>query len=177
MLFIAHRINTIEELVKLPHHVGVELDLRDVGDDLVLVHEPFSTGQKFEDYLRYYHHGLMILNVKSERIELRVLELLKKYNIQKYFFLDSSFPMIVLLSEQGEHKIAMRFSEFEGLDSIFAMHGKVEWVWVDCFTQLPINKQNYALLKRLGYKLCLVSPELQGRDQDIEAYRDYLMRV
>lgn len=176
MLFIAHRINTIEELIKLPHHVGVELDLRDIGDDLVLVHEPFSTGQKFEDYLKHYRHGLMILNIKSERIELRVLELLKKYNIQKYFFLDSSFPMIFLLSKQGEHKIAMRFSEFEGLDSIFAMHGKVEWVWVDCFTQLPINKQNYALLKRLGYKLCLVSPELQGRDQDIEAYRDYLMR-
>ncbi|QQR49662.1 hypothetical protein IPF37_02360 [bacterium] len=176
MLFIAHRINTIEELVKLPQHVGVELDLRDVGNDLVLVHDPFSTGQKFEDYLKHYRHGLMILNIKSERIELRVLELLKKYNIQKYFFLDSSFPMIVLLSKQGEHKIAMRFSEFEGLDSIFAMHGKVEWVWVDCFTQLPINKQNYALLKRLGYKLCLVSPELQGRDQDIEMYRDYLMR-
>ena len=29
-------------------------------------------------------------------------------------------------------------------------------------------------MKRLGYKLCLVSPELQGRDADIERYIDYL---
>ncbi|MBY0353701.1 hypothetical protein K2W90_05035 [Candidatus Babeliales bacterium] len=175
-MFIAHRVNTVEELEKLPQHCGVELDLRDAGDDLILAHDPFSTGQKFEDYLQHYRHGLMILNIKSERIELRVLELLKKYNIQKYFFLDLSFPMIVLLSKQGEHNLAVRFSEFEGLDTIFAMQGKVKWVWVDCFTQLPINKQNYALLKSAGFKLCLVSPELQGRDHDIEIYRDYLNR-
>ena len=26
----------------------------------------------------------------------------------------------------------------------------------------------------MGYKLCLVSPELQGREEDIIVYRDYL---
>ncbi|MNW16572.1 hypothetical protein D3C71_2154620 [compost metagenome] len=54
------------------------------------------------------------------------------------------------------------------------MKGKVKWVWVDCFTKLPINKENYSKLKEWGYKLCLVSPELQGRDQDIEEYKQYL---
>ena len=71
----------------------------------------------FEEYLKHYDHGTMILNIKSERIEFRVLELLKKYKVEKYFFLDSSFPMIYLLSEQGEKNIALRFSEFEGLDT------------------------------------------------------------
>ena len=55
----------------------------------------------------------MILNIKSERIEYKVLNLLQKYNINNYFFLDSSFPMIYQLSEEGEKNIAVRYSEFE----------------------------------------------------------------
>lgn len=173
--YIAHRINTVEELSHIPKHLGVELDLRDDKNGrLILVHDPFKDGEDFETYLQSYDHGLMILNIKSERIEHKVLELVKKYNVRDYFFLDSSFPMICLLSNQGESKIAVRFSEFEGLDTVMALKGKVDWVWVDCFTKLPINAENYKLLKDAGFKLCLVSPELQGRGEDIEKYRDEL---
>ena len=89
MEFIAHRVNTIEELKKVPKEYGVELDLRDFGERLILQHDPFMDGEDFEKYLKYYNHGTMILNIKSERIEHKVLELIKKYNIQNYFFLDS----------------------------------------------------------------------------------------
>lgn len=174
MELIAHRINTVDELINLPETYGVELDLRDFNDRLILQHDPFSEGEDFEDYLKKYHHGTMILNIKSERIEDRVLELINKYNIKKYFFLDSSFPMINLLSSSGEKNCALRFSEFEGLDTIFTMQGKCNWIWVDCFTQLPINKKIEMKLKSAGFKICLVSPELQGRDQDIEKYKQYL---
>ena len=169
--FIAHRVNTVEELKGLPLEYGVELDLRDDGDDLVLQHDPFKSGELFEDYLKHYQHGTMILNIKSERIEHRVLELIKKYGIDDYFFLDSSFPMIFLLSNQGENNCAVRFSEYEGLDTILAMAGKIKWVWVDCFTRLPIDPASYDKLKSAGYKICLVSPELQGRPEDIELYK------
>lgn len=174
MKFIAHRVNKVEELKTLPKEHGVELDLRDHGNDLILAHDPFVGGESFEDYLKEYNHGLMILNIKSERIELRVLELLKKYNITDYFFLDSSFPMIHLLAEQGNHNSAIRFSEYEGLDTVIAMKERVKWVWIDCFTKLPIDNKSFHTLKENGFKLCLVSPELQGRDKDIEAYKEYL---
>ena len=52
MEFIAHRINTIEELKKVPNEYGVELDLRDYGDKLILQHDPFTDGEKFEEYLK-----------------------------------------------------------------------------------------------------------------------------
>lgn len=172
--FIAHRINTIEELKLLPTEFGVELDLRDSGDRLILQHDPFSDGEDFENYIQHYQHGTMILNIKSERIEHRVLELLKQYNISDYFFLDSSFPMIYLLSKQGEKRCAVRFSEVEGLDTILAMEGRIDWVWVDCFTKLPITTKIYNQLKSAGFKLCLVSPELQGRPEDLPAYRKQL---
>jgi hypothetical protein len=174
MEFIAHRINTLEQLRNLPPEYGVELDLRDSGDRIFLQHDPFSDGEDFEPYLAEYHHGTMILNIKSERIEHRVLELIHKYQISKYFFLDSSFPMIFLLSSQGENKVALRYSELEGLDTILTMKGKVEWVWVDCFTKLPIDRHSFKTLKEAGFKLCLVSPELQGRPEDIEEYKQYL---
>jgi hypothetical protein len=174
MEYIAHRINTIEELKKIPREYGVELDLRDFGDRLILQHDPFKDGENFEEYLKYYNHGTMILNIKSERIEHKVLELIKKYNIKKYFFLDSSFPMIYLLSKDNEQNIALRFSEFEGIDTILNMQERVKWVWVDCFSELPITKENYKLLKDKGFKFCLVSPELQGQSEKLEKYKQYL---
>ncbi|MBL4654865.1 MAG: hypothetical protein JKY33_03470 [Bacteroidia bacterium] len=176
MNFIAHRINTSEELQNVPAEYGIEVDLRDYGDDLVLTHEPFQSGEKFEDYLKSYQHGTMILNIKSERIEFRVLELLQKYGIDDYFFLDSTFPMIYLLGTKEEKKIALRYSELEKMDTILEMKGKVDWVWVDCFTRLPLDCKGYETLKDAGFKLCLVSPELQGREEDIQPYKEYLSK-
>lgn len=82
--------------------------------------------------------------------------------------------MIYQLKKIGEKNIALRFSEFEGIDTIIAMSGKVEWVWVDCFTKLPINTNSFLKLKENGFKLCLVSPELQGQDDKIEIYKIFL---
>ncbi len=174
--YIAHRINTLAELKNLPIKYGVELDLRDFGDRLILQHDPFLDGEDFEEYLTQYCHGTMILNIKSERIEHKVLELLNRFEIDDYFFLDSSFPMIHQLSNQGERKCAVRFSEFEGLDTVMAMGGKIDWVWVDCFSKLPIDLNSYNQLKQAGFKLCLVSPELQSRQQDIDNYRNWLAK-
>jgi len=174
MDYIAHRINTIEELKKIPEEYGVELDLRDFGDKVILQHDPFKDGEDFEEYLKYYNHGTIILNIKSERIEHKVLEVIQKYNIKNYFFLDSSFPMIYLLSKNGEKNIALRFSEFEGIDTILKMSGKVKWIWVDCFTELPITAENYTLLKAHGFKFCLVSPELQGQNEKLEIMKVFL---
>ena len=175
MEFIANRINTLKELKELDTSYGVELDLRDdLNGRVYISHNPFEPGEDFEEYLKHYQHGTMILNVKSGRIEHKILELLKQYDIQNYFFLDSSFPMIKLLSDLGEHNIALRFSELEGLDTIRNMAGKAKWVWVDCFSRLPIDKQSYQELKNMGYRLCMVSPELEGQPEKLSLYREQL---
>lgn len=168
MEFISHRVNTIKELSILPNDYGVEIDLRDYGENVVIQHDPFVSGEDFEKYLSHYNHGTMILNIKSERIEYSVLKLIKKYKINKYFFLDCSFPMINSLSNSGEKNIALRFSEFEGIDTIINMKNKVNWIWVDCFSKFPLSIDKFYFLKSLGYKLCLVSPELQGHSKYIQ---------
>ncbi len=174
MIYIAHRINTVAQLADVPSDHGVELDLRPCGERLILQHEPFVQGEDFEDYLRHYQHGLMILNVKSERIEHRVLELIRESAVKDYFFLDCSFPMIRQLVSLGEHRIAVRFSEFEPIENALALAGQVDWVWIDCFTQMPLDDTSYARLKE-HFKLCAVSPELQGRPvETIAAYAKQL---
>lgn len=177
--YIAHRINTVSELIQVPSKFGVEIDLRDEAGEIILQHDPFLpknvlTSDLFVDFLKKYNHGTLILNIKSERIEHKVLDQLKAFNITDYFFLDSSFPMIYLMSNLGENNFALRYSECEGIDTIRSMKGKVNWVWVDCFSKLPINKIIYDEIKGMGYKVCLVSPELQGRPEDIEPYKVYL---
>ena len=167
----------MQDLKSVPVEYGVELDLRDdLTGRIYIQHNPFEPGEDFEEYLTQYNHGTMILNIKSERIELKILELLIKYNIEKYFFLDSSFPMIKLLSDQGENKIALRFSEFEGLDTLVAMQGKIQWVWVDCFSRLPLDRDIYKKIKELGYKICIVSPELQGQPEKLVEYKEQLRK-
>ena len=176
MQYIAHRVNTISELLNTPTEYGIEIDLRDYKEKIILQHDPFKNGQDFEEYLNHYKHGIIILNIKSEGIEFKVLELLKKYNLKNYFFLDSSFPMINLLSLKGEKNIALRFSEFEGIDTALMTYKRIKWIWVDCFTKLPITVQTYKLLKDYNYKLCLVSPELQNQDLKLESYKNYLKK-
>ncbi|MGL4419582.1 MAG: phosphatidylinositol-specific phospholipase C/glycerophosphodiester phosphodiesterase family protein [Gemmataceae bacterium] len=170
MNLIAHRINTVAQLRQVPTHYGCEIDLRDLGDRLILRHDPFGDGENFADWIQEYQHGTLILNIKSERIEHRVLELVQKQGITNYFFLDSSFPMIRTLVRGGESRIAVRFSEFEPIESCLALAGQVEWVWVDCFTKMPLDETSYSQLRK-HFRLCGVSPELQGRS--VETIVDY----
>ena len=86
-LFCCHRINTINELKTIPKKHGIEIDLRDnLNEEIYISHDPFKSGENFEEFLKHYAHSFIILNIKSERIEYKVLELLKKYNIVNYFF-------------------------------------------------------------------------------------------
>jgi dTDP-glucose pyrophosphorylase len=174
MLFCCHRINTIIELLSIPKIYGIEIDLRDdIDGNIHISHDPFKQGEKFDEFLKYYHHRFIIVNIKSERIEYKVLEILKKYNIKKYFLLDSSFPMIFKLSNEGEKNIALRFSEYEGLDTILNMKEKIDWIWIDCFTKNPLNKTAYNIIKDAGFKICFVSPELQNQPEKIKEYKNY----
>jgi hypothetical protein len=177
--FICHRINTVNELKNIDKEFGVEIDLRDdhISGKLILAHDPFSEGEYFEDYLKEYNKNTLILNIKSERIEIECLKLLEKYNITNYFFLDSSFPMIYLLNkEYKNNNNACRFSEYELIDNFINCKNMFSTVWVDCFTKFPLNKENYDLIKNENKKICIVSPELQKQPEKIENYRNYIIK-
>lgn len=163
MNIIRHRRNTHEELAETSTEYGVEIDIRSQGNTLVLHHEPFEAGALFEEWLENYRHGTLILNTKEEGLEDRVLALMRRHRIDDFFFLDQSFPFLVKTARTGESRCAVRVSEFETIDTALSLAGKVQWVWVDCFTRFPLDRTSASLLKENGFKLCIVSPELQGR--------------
>lgn len=174
MQIIAHRKNTIEELAATPAEYGVEMDIRSYGERLIVNHEPFVDGINFDEWIKHYNHKTLILNIKEEGIENRIKDIVENHGIGDYFFLDLSFPFLVKMMNTGENRIAARFSEYESLETLLTLSGKVKWVWVDCFTKLPITQEIYRIIKSANFKLCCVSPDLQGRPDEIAAYREYL---
>lgn len=163
MNLISHRRNTTEELLATPREYGIEVDIRSNNGQLVIHHDPFTHGENFEQWLKHYCHGTLILNVKEEGLEARLIDLMKQHAITDYFFLDQSFPFLIKWSNLGERHCAVRVSEFESIETALTLAGKIDWVWVDCFTKFPLSEQDAKRLQATGFKLCLVSPELQGR--------------
>lgn len=168
MHLIAHRRNTVAELRATPTDYGVEVDLRSCGDTLIIHHDPMAAGEPFDEWIAEYRHGTLILNVKEEGLERALIDRMECHGIEDYFFLDQSFPFLIKWARAGVHRSAVRVSEYESIETALTLAGKVNWVWVDCFTRFPLDGASARRLQQAGFKLCLVSPELQGRDAEAE---------
>jgi hypothetical protein len=145
MNYIAHRRNTIAELMDTPKKYGVEVDIRSLGNNLIIHHDPFHSGELFENWIKHYQHKTLILNVKEEGLEERLIEIMLSKGIRDYFFLDQSFPFLVKWSKMGESRCAARVSEFESIDTVLSLKGEIDWVWVDCFTHFPIGYKEFKI--------------------------------
>lgn len=167
MKIIRHRVNSSEDLLKIPREYGIEIDLRwshDVG--IYLSHDPNSPGEAFHHWLESYHHKTLILNVKEDGLEQEILELINSFSLSDYFFLDQPIPTLIKCMK-NKVPTAIRVSEYEDFPT--SLPGTPEWIWVDSFTG-NWNHLN-ASLKRAAnskLKLCIVSPELQGRTSRVE---------
>ena len=177
MIIICHRINTIEELKKIPKEYGVEIDIRGYGSKLVLTHEPINEQGRYdelEEYLQNYDHRFIIFNLKEAGYEQRVIDLAEKYGVKDYFLLDVEFPYLYAATRKlGIRKIAVRYSEAEPIEAVEAQindfqEPMLDWVWIDTNTKLPLNQD---IVRRLSkFKTCLVCPERWGRPEDIGPY-------
>jgi hypothetical protein len=161
MIIISHRVNKIEELAKTPAKWGAEIDIRDYDNKMRLTHEPFDSGDDLEEYLAQYRHNTIVFNVKCDGLESRIIGLAEKFGIDDYFFLDTPVPTSVKLTKMKNKRFAVRYSEYEPIESALAFKGLADWVWIDTFSgRIP----DFADCLELGkhFKTCLVSPELQG---------------
>lgn len=162
MLIIEHRINTIAQLQQVPEQHGVELDIRSDGKELIIHHDPFEKGETLKEWLKHFRHRFIIFNVKEEGLENTILSLADTYRIKDFFFLDQSFPFLIKTAKIGETRCAVRVSEFEHINTALTLAGKVQWIWVDYFNHFPLSPEEVERLRNASFKLCLVSPELQG---------------
>ena len=165
MLIIKHRCNTIEELKDVPPIYGVEIDIRTRSSEIILHHDPFKDGVSLQRWLKYYKHKFLILNIKEEGIEKRVLEMMQENAISQFFLLDQSFPFLIKTVNSGESRCAVRVSEYESLSTALSIQDRVRWIWLDMFTHFPLSKIECRILNNADCQVCLVSPELHGHPE------------
>lgn len=167
MQIIQHRCNSILDLRKVDYSFGVEIDIRSDGNELILQHDPFASGESLLSWINSYSHNTLILNVKEEGLEERLLKIMRQYNIENFFFLDQSFPFLLKTIKQGERRCAIRISEYESIETALSLAGKVDWVWIDYFSYFPLDIVSATTLQKAGFKICIVSPELQGYPEEV----------
>jgi len=176
MLIIKHRINTSNKLKKVSKKFGVRDDLRSNNNEIYLQHDPFKKGELLKTWIKSYNHKLIVLNVKEEGLENRILIILKKYKIKKYFFHDQTFSS--LLKNRHKTKVSLRFSEYEDIKNKNRLFKKIKWLWIDNFTKFKLERKFYLFLKKNKVKICLVSPELvkKKRVKEIKMITEYLKK-
>ena len=96
MIKIAHMVNVLEELEKVPKEYGVEIDLRSCSDmGIILSHDKIEQGKTYltlDHFLQNYDHNFIIANIKESGIEIEVINKIKKFT-DNFFYWTSSFPL------------------------------------------------------------------------------------
>jgi hypothetical protein len=167
-LICAHRVNEPTALDALDPAFGVEMDLRSEGGRLILVHDPFTDGPDFDDWLEHYRHRFIVLNTKEEGLEPRIEEALARHGVTDWAYLDQSFPFLVRTLARGETRTMVRVSEYESVETALALSPRPDWVWLDSFTGAWPEADALARLAEHGLRIMVVSPELQGRPLEPE---------
>lgn len=167
MRIIKHRVNSLDDLISTPRHLGVEIDIRTFGPDLILSHDPFVPGVTFSKWLENYSHDFLIVNVKEDGLEEFVMNLLEQHKVNDFFFLDQPIPSLYKTSKLWPDFCCARVSEIEPIQA--ALNLNVNWIWFDSITG-DWNYLNEASKKLSDstVKKCLVSPELHRKNSESE---------
>lgn len=168
---IRHRVNFINDATLLAHGLGAEIDVRSSANGLYLAHDPFSTGPDLADFLDIWTNGTprgtLILNPKEDGLEGMLTREMARREIHDFFLLDLPMPTIVReLSAKNRH-VAIRVSEYEPVSAALAFSGMSDWAWLDSFSGRPPTQHDCEALISAGFRVCLVSPELQGHPVDL----------
>jgi glycerophosphoryl diester phosphodiesterase len=143
---------------------GVETDVRDDRGRLVIAHDPPEGGEpQLSDLLRAYEeHGVagpLAVNVKADGLQALVADAMSA-KPAGWFVFDMSVPD-ALGYARASIPYFTRQSEYEPLP---ALYEGAAGVWVDCFERDWTDERAVSEHVDGGKEVCLVSPELHGRE-------------
>jgi glycerophosphoryl diester phosphodiesterase len=146
---------------------GVETDLRDADERIVLSHDPAqASAPSLAEWLQKLKaegitdHGPLALNIKSDGLS----NLLPKQDLAgiDHFYFDMSTPQWLRFRAEGL-TVASRVSEFEPIGE-----RPQRDIWLDAFTSDWFLDSERLFLEQLpGHRIFVVSPELHGRDKGL----------
>ena len=144
---------------------GIETDMRDYNGDLVIAHEiahknDMKARTFFELYKNLNSKSVLAINIKADGLQLELKALLQEFKIENYFVFDMSVPDALVYVRSGLTSYT-RQSEYEHSPSFYDL---AQGVWLDEFETHWITEKVLKEHMNRDKKLCIVSPELHGRD-------------
>lgn len=142
---------------------GTETDIRDCAGELLVSHDmPLGEELPFDDFLKIYGDSTLplALNIKSDGLVRPLREKLDAHGVTNSFVFDMSIPDTrAYLAENVP--VFVRMSEVERDP---AWMDRAKGVWLDAFESEWYGPDMVQELIHRGKSVCLVSPELHGRE-------------
>jgi len=169
-MIVHHRINDYRDLKNIPKEDAIEIDIRwSYSRGLIVTHDlDDGLNSSFNDWIKYFDHAALFLNIKESQCEDKIIELYNtRFDFHKWFFLDSQLPDIIRLSNLGyQDKFIFRYSRNENpLKSL--VEKSAPYVWIDDFGYYT-PYTNFDKIDGKIYIYC--SPELHKRDDILVNY-------
>lgn len=142
---------------------GTETDIRDRGGQLVIAHDMAKdTDMTLHAFLEIYGQcGLpLAINIKADGLAAKLRETLQVYKVTNYFVFDCAVPDLREHIRVGNTAYA-RLSDVEPAP---AWLDRVQGIWLDAFETDWYQESDILAMIKLGKRVCIVSPELHGRD-------------
>jgi len=148
---------------------GVEVDLRDRDGRLVVSHDiADETAADFEQLLTSLAEQPTCkvvpwaLNIKADGLQRLVADIVDRFGLTGAFCFDMSVPDGLGYLKLNSHcQVYTRQSEFECNPAFYA---EADGVWLDEFNSSWITNTIISGHYRQNKQVCVVSPELHGRD-------------
>lgn len=148
---------------------GTETDVRDCAGQLVISHDmPTGNELSFDAFLQLADNYkspsciTLALNIKSDGLVDPINEAVARYSGLDCFVFDMSIPDSRAYLESSL-SVFMRMSEVEKTAS---WGDQADGIWLDCFEDIWFDSAVITALLDDGKSVCLVSPELHGREPD-----------
>lgn len=143
---------------------GTETDVRDSGGRLVISHDMPSGGEMLLTDTLNLLKGRdlpLAINIKADGIGWYIKKIMESYSIRDWFTFDMSVPEMLSQLRMGL-PVFTRVSEFETP----VLYSESSGVWLDSFSD---DWWDFSLVEKFigdGKRVCIVSPELHGRDPE-----------
>jgi hypothetical protein len=144
---------------------GTETDIRDRNGSLVISHDMPNGGEMtLVDFLQIIDNRNLplALNIKADGLVLPLRQAMQATGLNNWFVFDMAVPDMRAYLQAGV-PVFTRMSEVEKTPAWLEQSAGV---WLDTFSDIWYDANHVDALLRSGKKVCVVSPELHGRDPE-----------
>lgn len=143
---------------------GTETDVRDAQGTLVVSHDPPApAAMRWSELLDMFHgHGLpLAVNVKADGLSAALAHAFDGRDID-WFAFDMSGPETIRYMRAG----LPYYTRHSDIEPTPILYEKAKGIWLDAFERDWFDADDIIAHLIEGKSVCVVSPELHGRDPD-----------